>query len=263
MILMLGDVHGNFDHLVPAINAEKPAAIILLGDIEAQQSFELEIAEAIQLTEVYWIPGNHDTDSKANYENLYNSKLADKNLHGKITLIDGLRVAGLGGVFRESIWYPRYSAEIVPKFKNHDVYVKTELEAELWKEYRRFSKLNQIPNGLPSPSLNGKALKHKSSIFYDDWLALYGQEADILVTHEAPSCHPNGFIALDVLAQSMKVKYSFHGHHHDRLNYSAYDEKFGFSAHGIGFCGVTDQYGGMVSAGDFDEQRMHRQYREK
>lgn len=263
MILMFGDCHGNFGHLVPAIEAEKPAAIILLGDIQAQQSFELEVAEALKLTEVYWIPGNHDTDSRADYDNLFNSKLADRNLHGKITEIDGLKVAGLGGVFRESVWYPRYDAKDIPKFNNYESYVKSELDAERWKEYRRLEKSGQKPSGLPSPALLGKALTHKSTIFYDDWLRLYGQEADILVTHEAPSCHPNGFIVLDVLAQSMKVKFSFHGHQHDRLNYSAYEEKLSFSAHGVGFCGISDQFGGMVSAGDLDEQRMYRQYRDK
>jgi hypothetical protein len=245
---MFGDCHGNFNHLVPAINAEKPAAIILLGDIQAQKSFELEVAEAMKLTEVYWIPGNHDTDSKADYDNLFNSKLADRNLHGRIVTIDGLRVAGLGGIFREKIWWP----DPVENNPTHESYeaLQRHLTIEL-----AYHKINQ-------QKANWELLKHKSTIFYEDWINLYGgQQADILVTHEAPSCHPHGFKVIDVLAQSMKIKYAFHAHHHDRLNYSAHEKRLGFSAHGVGFCGVSDQYGGMISAGDFDEQRMYRQYR--
>jgi len=263
MILMFGDVHGIFDHVLGAVQSEEPEAIIFLGDLQAQRKLELELADVMKLTEVWWIPGNHDTDSKADYENLFNSTLADRNLHGKVTEIDGLRVAGLGGVFRESVWYPRHDAEDEPKFETYEAYVKSELDAERWKAYRRLKKAGEEPSGLPPPALIGKALTHKSTIFYDDWLSLYGQRADILVTHEAPSWHPNGFVALDVLAQSMRVKYSFHGHQHDRLNYSAHDERLGFSAHGVGFCGVTDQCGGMISIGTFDEQRMYRQYRYK
>jgi predicted phosphodiesterase len=247
LILIFGDCHGNFGHVLPAVESEKPAAIIFLGDVQAQQSFELEVAEAMKLTEVYFIPGNHDTDSRAEYDNLFNSQLADRNLHGKITEIDGLRVAGLGGIFREKIWWP-YPVEANPVHESYEAlerHLKTELA---------YHQINQQKAGW-------ELLKHKSTIFYEDWINLYGQEADILVTHEAPSCHPHGFKVIDVLAQSMKVNYSFHGHHHDRLNYSAYDEKFGFSAHGVGFCGVTCNLGGLVSVGDFDEQRMYRQYR--
>ena len=35
------------------------------------------------------------------------SPLAARNLHGRVaTLPDGTRIAGLGGVFRESVWHP-------------------------------------------------------------------------------------------------------------------------------------------------------------
>jgi predicted phosphodiesterase len=263
MILLFGDTHGSLVHVLPAVLAEKPAAIIFLGDIQAQKPLEQERAGVMDLTDVWFIPGNHDTDSRADYDNLFNSALADKNLHGRVVEIDGLRVAGLGGVFRESVWYPRYDPEAVPHYETYDAFVKSELAAERWKEYRRLKASGQAPDGLPSPALLGKALTHKSTIFYEDWLRLYGQRADILVTHEAPSCHPNGFIALDVLAQSMRVKYAFHGHQHDRLNYSEHEERLGFSANGVGFRAISDQWGGMIRAGDFDEQRMNRQYRDK
>lgn len=258
MILMFGDVHGNFGHVLPAVITEKPVAIIFLGDLQAQKPLEKELADVMGLTEVYWIHGNHDTDSRADYENLFNSALSDRNLHGKVTEIDGLKVAGLGGVFRSAIWYPRHDPEAAPLFDDFDAYIKSETEAERFKKYSKTNKGGVADRAL-SQALIGKALTHKSTIFYDDWLNLYGQRADILVTHEAPSCHPYGFVGIDVLAQSMKVKYSFHGHMHDRLNYQKDHERLGFSAHGVGFCGVTDMYGGMIQAGDFDDKynRLH------
>ena len=94
MILMFGDVHGSFKHVLPIVQRDKPAAIIFLGDLQAKKPLEQELANVLGLTEVYFIHGNHDTDSKEEYDNLFNSKLADRNLHGKVTMIDGLRVAG-------------------------------------------------------------------------------------------------------------------------------------------------------------------------
>jgi len=259
MILMFGDVHGDFGHVMPAVQQEQPDAIIFLGDLQPQRPLQEELADVMALTEVWWIHGNHDTDSRQDHDNLFESALSDRNLHGKVVEIAGLRVAGLGGVFREKSWYPRESAEIEPSYRSYDELVKAEMDAERWKEYRRQKKLGLEPAGLPPPPLIGKALTHKSTIFHSDWMRLYGQRADILVTHEAPTCHPHGFAAIDVLAQSMGVKYLFHGHHHDRLNYSVYEARLGFSAHGVGFRGVTDMYGGMVLAGAFDEKRQYRQ----
>lgn len=271
MILMFGDVHGNFRHVLPVVQKEKPKAIIFLGDLQAQKPLEQELADVMLLTEVWWIHGNHDTDSRKDHDNLFCSALADRNLHGRIVEIDGVRVAGLGGVFRERVWYPQYSAEAEPHYANYDSYLKQSLIAERWKEYRRMIKptldaegwqdyqrmtaAGWTPENLPMPPFIGKALTHKSTIFHEDWLQLYGQCADILVTHEAPTCHPHGFAAVDALAQSMRVKYVFHGHHHDRLNYAAHEKRLGFSAHGVGLRGVSDMYGGMILAGMHDENR--------
>jgi hypothetical protein len=179
----------------------------------------------------------------------------------------------LGGIFRDSVWYPRYTVDVEPTFMSYEEYVAESLKAERWKLYREQAKSSMnandwkqnqesIANGsipdLPMPELAGKALTHKSSIFYEDYTELYGQKADILVTHEAPSCHRHGFIAIDSLAQSMKVKTTFHGHHHDCLDYSEHEAKLGFKPHGVGLRGVTDMYGGMIRAGQLDEQRMNR-----
>lgn len=259
MILLFGDVHGNLCHILKTVQDKKPAAIILLGDIESPQPLEKSLAAVMKLTEIYWIIGNHDTDSQLSYDNLMNSKLADRNLHGKVTEIDGVKVAGLGGIFREQSWYPKFSADEAPKFDNYSDYMAAEIEAEHWKDFNRDKKTA----GAQSPELISKALTHQSTIFYEDWLNLSDQKAEILVTHDAPSCHPYGFVAIDALAQSMGVKRSFHGHMHDRLDYSEHEERLGFIPHGVGFCGVTDMNGGLISAGDFDYhfEKIHAEHK--
>lgn len=259
---MFGDVHGRFKHIKPLVENERPAAIILLGDIEAPKPLHEELVEVMEMTEVFWIPGNHDTDSLESYNNLYGSALADRNLHGRVIEIDGVRVAGLGGVFREASWYPRFNPEAEVKHASYEALIDAEMQAEKWKEYRRLKKAGQEPDVLPSPRMVGKALTHKSTIFHDDWLRLCGQSADILVTHEAPSCHPYGFVAIDVLAQLMGIQKAFHGHLHDRIDYSGHFERIEFEAYGVGLRGVSNANGEMLIPGDHDDH-YNRQYQAK
>lgn len=239
MILMFGDVHGNFKHIFPIVVKEKPNAIILLGDIEPSKPLEKELEAVMSLTDCWFIHGNHDTDTEKNYKNLFESQMKDRNLHGRVELIDGLRVAGLGGIFRGEIWYPQHGKEADLNFDSYDEYSK-HLEHEF--AYRKISEQKK----------NGQLLTHKSTIFYEDYLTLECSEADILVCHEAPSCHKHGFHAIDQLAGQMKVEKVFHGHHHDRVDYSSQFQKLGFEAYGVGFCGVSDCKGNLIKKGDFD-----------
>src|SRR3546814_8891455 len=107
MIYFLGDVHGRIDHVLPAIRprGDATATVVFLGDIEAQRPFEEEIRP---LTEagigVWFIHGNHDTDSQRSWDHLPGSW--HRCLDGRVVEIDGVRVAGLGGVFRGEVWYP-------------------------------------------------------------------------------------------------------------------------------------------------------------
>ena len=64
--------------------------------------------------------------------------------------------------------------------------------------------------------------------------------------------------AIDDLARSLGVSKAFHGHHHDRLDYSSHRKRLGFDAFGVGFCGVSDANGRTVRPGDFDEARAQR-----
>lgn len=242
MIYFLGDVHGCLDHVLPALRADepgdgKPKTAIFVGDIEAQRPFEDEIAPLLAADiDVWFIHGNHNTDSRQNWANLLPSW--HRNLHGRVVEIEGLHVAGLGGVFRGEVWYP-------PEDPRHVSYAALEKSEENRPQVKA--------------QRQERALKHSSTIFPDAYHALADQRADILVTHEAPSCHPHGFAAIDLLAQVMGVEAAFHGHHHDGLNYRAWDDTLGFKAYGVGFCGITDMFGGKLLAGDFDEARRYRE----
>lgn len=248
MILICGDNHGHFDHIVEAALELRPKAIIFLGDIEAQRPLEEEIAPLLNASEVWFIPGNHDTDSENSWRNLAQSKLADNNLHGRVRTIAGLRIAGLGGVFRGEAWYP--PAE--PGYQSYQEYTRSIAR-------KRPPRLSRASSAEEAAILFNKTRKHLSTIFPDVYEALYMERADILVTHEAPSCHPNGFAAIDELAQALGVKRTFHGHHHDCLNYRAFDAQLRFQAYGVGFCGIMDELGNQIVAGDFDEARRYRE----
>ncbi len=197
-IWFVGDLHGHFDNLVEAVIRYQPAAIVLLGDIESPTPLEQTLGAIRDLTEVWWIPGNHDTDADVFYDNLYGSALADRNLHGRVATIAGVRVAGLGGVFRERVWMPPSA----PKLQSPKELITTGGAGNRWR------------GGLPR--------KHRSTIFPSDIQTLRGKRADILVTHEAPSCHPHGFEVIDALGRSLGVTASFHGHHHESPDYSSH-----------------------------------------
>lgn len=267
MIFYCGDPHGHFQHIIDAVKHEQDAgrkvdAVIMLGDLEAQRPLEdicLEI-EALG-PQVWFIHGNHDTDTKSSWENLLTA--LHRNFHGRVIEIDGLRVAGLGGIFRGEIWFPKEGID----FEEPDVWsyaayckkVNDKRPLRLRKQQPTEALL--CTNAVQfADVLYGKELKHQSSIFPDVVHALAKQRADILVTHEAPTCHPNGFAAIDELAVSMGAKKVFHGHHHDNPDYRAWTEKLGFQTYGVGFCGITDDTGAVIAPGDFDEARRYREH---
>lgn len=236
MILFLGDTHGNFRHLAQAVEENRPEAIVFLGDIGAARPLQDELAPIIGQCEILFIHGNHDNDTEAEYLNLVESGLSAGNLHGRvITLKSGLRIAGLGGVFRGKVWMPPDT----PSFESRTAYAKQTPRQDRWR------------GGVP--------LKHHTTIFHEDYLKLACERADILVTHEACSAHPNGFEAIDELARALGVQKAFHGHHHDTLDYSCAWPRLGFEAYGVGFCGVMNDQGQVLRAGDFDQQRQFRQ----
>lgn len=235
-ILFCGDPHGRFLHIVRAAQETKASAVILLGDLQPGRALHLELGDIAGRT--WFIHGNHDTDSEEGFHNVWGSEMAERNLHGRVvTLPDGTRVAGLGGVFRGRVWMP----------PDQPLFESTQEHGERTPEYDRWR--------------GGPSLKHWSSIHPETVDQLAALEADVLVTHEAPSCHPNGFEVIDDLARAMRVRAVFHGHHHDRLDYGASTAKLGFRAHGVGLRGVTDLDGEIVVMGELDLVRWYRRPR--
>ena len=55
----------------------------------------------------------------------------------------------------------------------------------------------------------------RDAIFPEDVQALLGLRADVLVTHEAPSCHRHGFVGIDQAAALCRARMVVHGHHHE------------------------------------------------
>ncbi len=173
MILFCGDPHAHFDHIIERVQATRPEAIILLGDQCCLSPLD-EIFQTVSDRPIYFIQGNHDTDLVTYYD--YLAAAEAYNIHCQIVDIGGVKVAGLGGIFRGQIWYPPEA----PRYQSRADFIA------------RCGKGNRWRGGLP--------LKHRSSIFPEDFELFKGQKADILVCHGAPAAHPHGFAAIDELA---------------------------------------------------------------
>ena len=204
---------------------------MFLGDLEAQQPLHIELEQVLKLTQVWWIHGNHDTDSELVYDNLFASELADRNLSGRVVEVAGRRIAGLGGVFRGKIWLPHH--ECWNYFSTQEFFECSNPRSH-WRE--------------------GISLKQRSSIFPEEYMQLRTQKSDILVSHEAPSCNKYGFAAIDRLARQLGAQAVFHGHHHDVYDYREHFERMRFAAYAVGYRGVTNLEGVCIRSGDMDGQ---------
>jgi predicted phosphodiesterase len=245
-ILFCGDPHGRFDHIIETTLNHKPDAIVLLGDLNAPQPLSQVLAEILEICPVYWIHGNHDTDRESDYDHIYNDPGHPRlhAIHARIATIVGangssLRIAGLGGVFRGRVWMPGHRSRTRGS-------VNTVPAAGLSKNQflARIGKGNRWRGGLP--------LKQRSTIFPEHVKALTGEHCDILVTHEAPGSHPHGFMVLDRLAESMKARRIFHGHHHDDIAYPVHapiEPAPALQAFGVGFRGIMDLHGEVLLRG--------------
>jgi predicted phosphodiesterase len=195
MILFCGDPHGEFDHIIQRVQQTKPAAVIMLGDLCLAQPFEQTFASILELTDIWFIHGNHDTDEVRYHDHLF--ACPERNLHGRVVETGGFKIAGLGGIFRSQVWYPPGP----PRYTTKQDFITHCGKGNLWR------------GGLPR--------KHRSSIFPEDIQCFDGLQADILVAHEAPIVHPHGFQAIDDLAQSLRATTIIHGHHHDPFSYGS------------------------------------------
>ncbi len=103
MIWFLGDVHGRFDHVIRIVKNHRPEAVVFLGDLECSLPLDMILRPILDITEIWFIHGNHDSDHPAYWHNLYGG-LAERSLHGRVVEIAGYRVAGLGGTFESQVW---------------------------------------------------------------------------------------------------------------------------------------------------------------
>lgn len=235
-ILFCGDLHGQFEAIRNIVRYRKPDALVLLGDMEAPDLIENLIPDV----DIYWIFGNHDMEKQAGLDAFSKSKFAKNNLHGRVIDIKGVKIAGLGGEFSSAIWKPPEE----PKYNNLDEWVAA----------------NQFTDKFFAKH---KMMHQNASIFYDDYVNLMLQQADILVAHGAPSCHPYGYEAIDELALELGASKVFHGDHHDSLDYTSDTDKMGFETIGVGLRGVTSITGEIVLEGELDKSRFDSRMKKK
>lgn len=194
-IIAYGDPHGEFTPLLRVSRDLGPAdTILIVGDFDA----EMPISKILKPvndrgTKVLWVPGNHDVDNSNWYDNTFES-LPGANIHGSFGSADGHIVGGLGGIFGESVWYPR--AEMTEaKHRSPAAYMRTLKHQERWRK------------GMP--------LNRRAFIFPDAYEVVARFKLDILLMHEAPAAgHEHGFVALDELAKRTGARLAIHGHHH-------------------------------------------------
>jgi predicted phosphodiesterase len=242
-VLYCGDPHSRFHHIIEAAEHTRASAVVLLGDLEPERPLHEELAPlAERELAVFFIHGNHDADSDRAAARVWGSTLADRNIHGRVVMLpDGTRLAGLGGVFRETVWHPSSASARLgaPAYRSRTEHARVTPRQDRWQ--------------------GGPPRKHLGTIYPDEVDLLASLGADVLVTHEAPTCHPCGFALLDALAQVMGVKVTVHGHHHDRLDSSAWWSEQGFKSFGVGLRGITaiDVQGNaqVILPGELDVQR--------
>jgi Icc-related predicted phosphoesterase len=188
-ILFAGDPHGNFAPILRACAALPPGTLIVVGDLVCPAPVAQVFAPAIGAGwSLRWILGNHDTETEATFDNLTGH---DGDLGHRVSVIGGLRFAGLPGVFRPRVWEPK---EGPPAYRTRSAFQAALRPGEAWR------------SGLP--------LWHRDTLFPEDFDRLATMPCDVLVSHEAPSSHPHGHVAIDDLAAACGARLIVHGHHH-------------------------------------------------
>lgn len=207
--VFIGDIHRMWDRVERGLAklATPPTAAVILGDVQCDHPLD-QAAEPLlkRGIAVHWIFGNHDNDGGPSMwhhltDPVQNPITSAGSLHARVVTVNGIRIAGLGGTFRPRIWEPPAP---------HRLHGRHELPEDV----------RQMGRGWRPEHID--ALVHSlgtTAIWPEDYDRLAAQQADILVTHEAPSSHPSGNAALNALARAMGAKLIVHGHHH--VNYLA------------------------------------------
>ncbi len=198
-ILFAGDPHGVYEPILAACAGLPPGCLVLLGDMDLDtKPLRAVLAPVFDAGwQVLWIMGNHDADTEARFDNLAGDH-PEGDIGGRVVAVEGVRIAGLGGVFKPRIWSPATVSEKAetdpPQYATRAAFAAALRPGEAWR------------GGLP--------LWHRDSIFPEDFAALAGQRFDVLVTHEAPGSHEHGVPAIGDLAAAGGARLIVHGHHH-------------------------------------------------
>lgn len=220
-VVFIGDVHRQWHHVVRGLAQlpKPPRVAVLLGDMECDRPLDEVAAPLLDAgIAVHWIWGNHDYDGGPEmWANLSdaarNPRTHSGALNARVREIGGLRIAGLSGTFRRRVWEPPHGRRL---------HSRSELAGDVatlgpdWTEEQR------------------EAMAHAlaaMAIWPEDFDALASLRADVLVTHEAPSSHPQGVAMLDDLARAMGARLIIHGHHHVCYRARAED---GLEVQGVG-----------------------------
>jgi len=235
--VFIGDIHQQWDCIERGLAAlpRPPRAAVLLGDIQCNHPLDRLATPLLDRgIAVHWIFGNHDGDGGpemwANLaEPARNPRTAAGALHARVLEIDGLRVAGLGGIFRPRVWEP----PAPPRAHSRTALLQdlAKLGAGWRKEH-----LATMAHAIGA-----------TAIWPEEYDALAAQRADILVTHEAPASHPSGYAAIDALARAMGARLIVHGHHH--VSYRAVADD-GLRAMGVAAAWGTDRTGAVLWQGE-------------
>jgi hypothetical protein len=191
--VIAGDPHGNFAPILRFCGALEPGTLILVGDCDLTVPLRQVLAPLFGTGwAVHWILGNKDTETEAVFDRLA-ADHPEGDIGGKVIKVAGLRIAGLGGVFKPRIWDPNSGEP--PSFSTRHEFLASLDAREHWR------------GGLP--------LWHRDSIFPEDFARLGQHRFDVLMSHEAPSSHRHGFAAIDRLAELTAARLIVHGHHHE------------------------------------------------
>ena len=204
-----GDTHGDLSNIVREYNraTEKPTAIVHLGDITPDAPLHKVLPEYLHEL-FWWIPGNHDCDTPEFMARVFKSRLSHRCLHRRVVNIAGVRTAGLGGNFKGRVWMPPKA----PEYKKRP-----------------------------------RKVADDGSIWPEDIALLSHNRAEVLVTHEAPTSHGHGSIAINDLAKALGAKRLYHGHHH--VDYLSEINQGQTIVVGVGFRSIACCTGGFICNG--------------
>ena len=107
-VIFYGDPHGEWRPLLHACEEERPDGVVIVGDCDLDRPIRQRLKPLFDAgIRVRWIPGNHDTDTVEWHDRLWRG-FPEGNLNARWEQVGGVIVAGLGGVFKERVWYPRF-----------------------------------------------------------------------------------------------------------------------------------------------------------